>query len=75
MTVEQAIDAYLQLSKECFALKHKNNVLAKLLDLSKAKGKCDSKALEAIIKDKVAEKLGKGQDDALLLEVDFKCRV
>lgn len=75
MTVTEAIDAYLDLSEKCFAPKHTFNFVATLTNLSQAKGRCDSGALEANIKSTVAQKLGKSQEDALLLEEDFKCRV
>ena len=75
MTVTEAIDAYLELSEQCFTPKHTFNWVATLTNLSQAKGRCDSRALEAIVKSTVAKKLGKSQEDALLLEEDFKCRV
>lgn len=75
MTVDEAIDAYLELSEKCFAPKHTFNLAATLLNVSQARGKCDSEALESSIKSTVTQKLGKDQADSLLLEEDFKCRV
>jgi hypothetical protein len=75
MTTKEAITAYLKLSKEVFAPKHRFNVIATLRDVVQAKLKCDSEVLRDKIKEIVAEKLGQDKEDALFLEDDCKCRV
>ncbi|KAI4248753.1 MAG: hypothetical protein LQ352_005817 [Teloschistes flavicans] len=75
MTVREAIDFYLKLSKKVFAPKHEWNLAAKLLSTAKALGACDSAALEKAIKDAVASKLGEGHGDDLLQDADSRCRV
>jgi hypothetical protein len=68
MTVADAIDAYLELSRKVFAPKHKVNFLATLANLSQAKGMCDSSALKNYIKATVKTALGVEEENALLLE-------
>ena len=75
MTVKDAIDAYLDLSKDVFAPKHKFNKFASLVNALKLKGLCSSAALEAAIKAQVEANLGEGQKDTLLLETEPKCHV
>lgn len=75
MTVQDAIDAYLDLSMEVFAPKHKFNKFASLVNALQLKGRCSSAALEAAIKAQVEAKLGTGQKDTLLLETEPKCHV
>ncbi|KAJ9419634.1 hypothetical protein FOXG_07064 [Fusarium oxysporum f. sp. lycopersici 4287] len=75
MTVKDAIDAYLDLSMDVFAPKHKFNKLANLVNALKLKGLCSSVALEAVIKAQVEANLGEGQKDTLLLETEPKCHV
>ncbi|KAL8691666.1 MAG: hypothetical protein Q9218_003166 [Villophora microphyllina] len=74
MTVREAIHFYLKLSEKVFAPKHDWNLAAKLLSTAKAKGACDSAALEKAIKDAVASKLGGGHRDDLLKDADTRCR-
>ena len=74
MTVADAIDAYLGLSKKVFAPKHRFNFIANLFNLSQAKGTCSTDALEAAIKKIIVEQLGAGHEDELLEEEDFICR-
>ena len=74
MTVADAIDAYLGLSKKVFAPKHRFNFIANLSNLSQAKGTCSTDALEAAIKKIIVEQLGAGHEDELLEEEDFICR-
>ncbi len=76
MTVKDAIDAYLELSREVFAPKHKYNKFASLVNAIKLKGLCSSAALEAAIKAQVKTSLGEGKEDTLLLEeAEPKCHV
>ena len=75
MTVKDAIEAYLELSKDVFVPKHKFNKFASLVNALKLKGLCSSAALEAAIKAQVEANLGEGQKDSLLLETDPKCHV
>ena len=74
MTVADAIDAYLGLSKKVFAPKHRFNFIANLSNLSQAKGTCSTDALEAAIKKIIVEQLGADHEDELLEEEDFICR-
>ena len=74
MTIEDAINAYLELSKKVFAPKHRFNFIANLSNLSQAKGTCNTDALEAAIKKIIVEQLGTGHEDELLQEKDFRCR-
>jgi len=75
MTVDEAIEAYLSLSKEVFAPKHKFNKLASLANAMKLKGLCSSAALEAAVKAQVEDKLGEGEKESLLLEELPSCHV
>ena len=72
MTVADAIDAYLELSKKVFAPKHRFAALSNLLQ---AKGTCNTAALETVIKKIIVEQLGGGHEDDLLLEEAFFCRM
>ena len=68
MTVKEAIDAYLALSRNVFAPKHRLNFAANILNLAQAKGSCDTAALEKAIKGEIVKKLGAGHAEDLLLE-------
>lgn len=73
MTIEEAIEAYLDLSEDVFAPKHKFNKVASFFNALKLKGLCDSEALESAIKGCVAKQLGEGEEDALMLETHPSC--
>ena len=75
MSVADAINAYLELSKKVFAPKHRFNFIATLSNLSQAKGTCNTAALETAIKEIIVKQLGAGHEDDLLLEEDFLCRM
>lgn len=75
MTVTEAINAYLALSKDVFSPKHTINKLASLFNALKLKGLCDSAALERAIKGLAESKLGEGQTDALMLETRPTCHM
>ena len=68
MSVQEAIDAYLDLSKRVFAPKHRHNLVAGLLNVANTRGKCDSAALEAAIKEVIEKSLGVGHKDDKLLD-------
>ena len=71
MSVQEAIDAYLELSKCVFAPRHRHNFVAGFWNAAHARGKCDSAALEAAIQELVARKLGPGHEDDKLLDEGY----
>lgn len=75
MTVDEAIKAYLSLSKNVFSPKHKINKIADMFNVLKLRGLCDSAALERAIKDHAKVRLGEDQTDALLLETKPTCHM
>jgi hypothetical protein len=73
MTVSEAIDAYLSLSKIVFAPNHRFNKIATLVNVSRAQGRVDTSALEREIKTLVSNELGGEQQNALLMEENPVC--
>ncbi|KAK3939298.1 acyl transferase/acyl hydrolase/lysophospholipase [Diplogelasinospora grovesii] len=76
MTVQEAKEAYLGLSKTVFAPKHRLNKIASFFNATKLKGYCDTEALEREIKKIVQDrlKLANDQEKALMLEENPVCR-
>jgi hypothetical protein len=75
MSIEECIDAYLQISKEVFQPKRSwLNWPAKVKDILNLGEQFDSKKLEAKIKD-IVKKSGESVDAMLKIEDNPKCRV
>ena len=75
MTVGEAIDEYLKLSKVVFAPKHTLNFIATVANVARAKGWCDTKALEKETKKIVRNRLGYDQERAGLMEDNASCKM
>jgi len=72
MDIASCSQAYLELSKNVFKVRHSHNPFARLLDLVRVKGKFSSTKLGNAIKAIVNRKYG--HDDAIFRHENPRCR-
>jgi len=68
MAVGAAIDEHLKLSRLVLAPKHSLNFIATFANVARARGRCDTKALEKETKNTIKSRLGNDQERAGLME-------